>query len=247
MSFKVDFRVVEEIVASIRGFISSHGAELFYKNCLKAVSCLFDHLADVRWEREALRCSLWFSYGGLSILERHLVNTSLYSLILAREIGLDKRDVILTALSAALHDVGKIYTPFHSLPRGLTLIEKMLIMRHPEYGFDMVIQHSEEVGLGVLYHHECEDGSGYPYGCCGRELHISAKIIHVCDVYEALTSRRPYRVPMSPEDALEFMSSSREKRKFDREILKEFTGLLRSKASHFNAGIQRHPRIPIRE
>ena len=82
------------------------------------------------------------------------------------------------------------------------------MMKHPIYSYNVLLDTigiSKNILLGVLQHHEREDGSGYPYGIKGDKIHEYAKIIAICDVYDALTSDRNYRKKVSPFYAAEIL------------------------------------------
>lgn len=104
-----------------------------------------------------------------------------------------------------LHDIGKIGIPEEILnkPGKLTPEEYATIQNHPQMGHDILapIKAFEHVVDGVLYHHENEDGSGYPTGLEGDEIPIFARIIHVVDVFDALSSTRSYRQAFDAERA----------------------------------------------
>ncbi len=110
-----------------------------------------------------------------------------------------------------IHDLGKIGIPDHILnkPGALTPEERALIEAHPEHGYRIA------VGLGTLadeldlirYHHERWDGGGYPSGLRGPQIPVLARILAIADVYDALTSRRAYREPWTPERALAHIRS----------------------------------------
>jgi putative two-component system response regulator len=104
-----------------------------------------------------------------------------------------------------LHDVGKIGVPDAVLlkPGPLTAEEFALMQRHPEIGDSLCapLQSLHRVRPLVLYHHERIDGSGYPFGLRGDEVPLLAQIVSIVDVFDALTSSRPYRMALSDEEA----------------------------------------------
>lgn len=110
-----------------------------------------------------------------------------------------------------LHDVGKIGIPEEILnkPGKLTDEEFAIIRKHPRMGYDILkpIASFEGVLSAVLHHHENIDGSGYPDGQTGDETPVAAKIIHVVDVFDALTSARSYRAAFSVEKACAILRS----------------------------------------
>lgn len=126
-----------------------------------------------------------------------------------RRLGVSVNDLRILEMSALLHDVGKIGVPEEILskPGRLTREEYELIKSHPRMGYEILKPIASFGGVldGVLYHHENPDGSGYPEGLSGEEIPLSARIIHVADVFDALTSTRSYRVAYSYEDACEII------------------------------------------
>jgi len=93
-------------------------------------------------------------------------------------------------------------------PGRLTEAEFDIIKAHPRYSYDMLYENSgisSVVRQAVICHHENENGSGYPFGKNGSQLPLMAKILHGVDVYDALTSKRPYKDPYSPAEAFEYL------------------------------------------
>lgn len=112
--------------------------------------------------------------------------------------------------SGLLHDVGKIGIPEHILnkPGELTPAEFEQIKRHPRLGYDVLhpVSSLKPVLDAVLYHHENYDGSGYPEGQRGEEIPLLARILHVADIFDALTSTRAYRRGLGVEQALDLLA-----------------------------------------
>jgi len=117
--------------------------------------------------------------------------------------------------AALLHDIGKIAVPEHILnkPGKLSDDEFMQIKKHVETGYRILSKSSSfsEIELLVYCHHERIDGKGYPRGLRGNSIPFGAQIISLCDVYDALTSDRPYRKAISREKALAIIDGEREK------------------------------------
>lgn len=131
----------------------------------------------------------------------------------AEELGVPPAEVQIMEWAGLLHDVGKIGIPEEILckPGKLTAEEFEIIKRHPEMGYEILnpIASMQVVVDGVLYHHEYPDGSGYPEGRRGDDIPLVARIIHVADTFDALTSTRSYRRAFSVEKAFEIISSEK--------------------------------------
>jgi len=144
----------------------------------------------------------------------HSVNTSILSMYLAMVAGC-AMDVTELGLGALLHDIGKLGTPVSILRKAgpLDASEVAVIRRHPERGAELLAQsgcQNEPVKCCILDHHEKMNGSGYPHGKVGDQVSASARILCLSDVYDALTTDRPYRRALSPEDALSTMAHQME-------------------------------------
>ncbi|PZD94265.1 hypothetical protein DNH61_17775 [Paenibacillus sambharensis] len=141
-------------------------------------------------------------------LYQHSLNVCIYTTLLGISAGYTKDELMVLGLGALLHDVGKIYIPQPLLakPGSLTKQEYAAIQRHTEQGFQLL---KDEPNLPLLVahcalqHHERLDGSGYPRGIRGDEIHDYAKWIGVVDSYDAMTSSRVYRSAMLPHQAIE--------------------------------------------
>ena len=146
---------------------------------------------------------------------------------LAERAGLESRSMFWFKLGALLHDIGKIIVPTEVLNKAgpLNMEEWELMKKHTEVGFDMVadVDFPGVVPEMVRSHHEKWNGSGYPDGLRGREIPITARILCIADVYDALTTTRAYRAALSPARAKEIMRSSGPQ--FDPELLALFLEL----------------------
>ena len=130
---------------------------------------------------------------------------------LAQEAGLDQKSLFWFRIGALLHDVGKLMIPPEILnkPGRLTAEEWVMIKKHPVWGVEMLadIDFPWDVRPIVESHHERWDGAGYPHGLKGDEIPLTARILCIADVYDALTSERSYKKPVSHEQALDMMRS----------------------------------------
>lgn len=141
---------------------------------------------------------------------RHSVNVAVLSTVIAMGMGYSRDDLVELCASAIFHDLGKLLIDKDILnkPGKLNAMENEVMRRHPQMSYDMLAEKwniSAKVRMGALCHHENEDGSGYPNGLSGEHIHPFAKIIHVADVYDALSSKRPYKEACSFSEALEYL------------------------------------------
>lgn len=130
---------------------------------------------------------------------------------LARQLGLDEAQVRDAGMAGLLHDLGKAMIPLEVLnkPGKLTDDEFDLVKTHPAEGYKLLLEGSgvSEVTKDVcLHHHEKIDGSGYPRGLNGDTMSLFAKMGAVCDVYDAVTSNRPYKAGWDPAESLRRMA-----------------------------------------
>jgi putative nucleotidyltransferase with HDIG domain len=128
-----------------------------------------------------------------------------YTELIADRLGVDEKTKREIGFGALLHDVGKIAVPDHILlkPGKLTDQEWDEMRKHPDAGYRIVkrIGFLRDAAEIVYAHHEQFDGRGYPRGLKGEIIPIGARMFMVADVYDALTSERPYRSPMTYEEA----------------------------------------------
>jgi len=128
-----------------------------------------------------------------------------YSARIARRLGADEPGVELTRLAGNLHDLGKLAIPEEVLRKSSSLsdAERLMLERHPQIGFKMLESLGvEPVAEWVLHHHERWDGAGYPNRLAGDQIPLGARIIFVADAYDAMTSERAYRDPLTQQDAV---------------------------------------------
>ncbi|MDF1615909.1 HD domain-containing phosphohydrolase [Petrocella sp. FN5] len=134
-----------------------------------------------------------------------------YALSLAKAIGYEDTEAVEVA--GKLHDIGKIAIPYHILnkPGRLTNEEYEIIKKHPEEGYKIIkdTDFDQRIKDGIRYHHEWYDGTGYPLQLKGDDIPMIAQIIAIADVFDALTSDRPYRDGMSKEEAIDILIKGR--------------------------------------
>jgi len=124
---------------------------------------------------------------------------------IAGRLGVDEKQTELIRLAASLHDLGKLAIPEEILrkPGDLSESERLVLERHPQIGYRMLESLGvEPIAEWVLHHHERWDGTGYPDGLRGETIPLGARIIFVADAFDAMTSERVYRDPLSEAEAL---------------------------------------------
>ncbi len=140
----------------------------------------------------------------------HSLSVAVIALAIGMEMGFDSKSLQDLVLSGMLHDLGKVSIPIEIInkPARLTDEEFEIVKSHPyNAGIHLLKKNlvTENTFLAIISHHEKWDGSGYPNGIVGSKIPIFARILTVADVYDALTSQRPYRNPSQPSDAIEYI------------------------------------------
>ncbi len=157
----------------------------------------------------------------------HSVNVAVLSAIIGTLCNLDHRRMHQLTLGALLHDLGKTRVPLGILNKeGRLLPEEFDVIKlHPRWGSEMILGLSladvSMLALPARQHHEHMDGKGYPYGIAGEQIHIFGRICAIADVYDALTSLRPYKKPYPPHIAYHIMKDC-SPGQFDEELLNLF-------------------------
>jgi putative two-component system response regulator len=157
----------------------------------------------------------------------HLRRLSRTSGLLAQRVGLDGAQVELIRIASPMHDIGKIGVSDEILrkPGKLTEEEMDQMRRHPVMGSEILAGSDSELlqigGVIALTHHEWWDGTGYPYGLRGEAIPIEGRIVAVADVFDALTSERPYKRAFEVDHSLALMRDERG-RHFDPDVLDVF-------------------------
>lgn len=157
----------------------------------------------------------------------HIYRMSHFSALLAEKIKMSPGEVELLLRSSPMHDVGKIGVDDGILmkPSGLSEVEWKVIRRHPDIGGEILRDSSSDLlQLGELIarsHHEKWDGSGYPQGLSGDNIPLEGRICAITDVFDALTSIRPYKQAFSNQKALEIINREKDGH-FDPKLVKVF-------------------------
>ena len=157
----------------------------------------------------------------------HIIRMAKYSRLIAEEMNLSAMECDEIELAAPMHDIGKIGIPDYILLKpGMHTPEESLIMRrHPTIGYEILADSpSRYLQMGALIalgHHEKFDGGGYPQGQVGTAIPLPARIVAVADVFDALTSIRPYKKAWSFQTALEYIQTNSGKH-FDPDCVRAF-------------------------
>lgn len=143
----------------------------------------------------------------------HCVNVAVISIVLGISLNLSKSNLTHLCIGALIHDIGKSFLPKNILqkPDKLTKEEFEIIKTHSQYGYNFLgnfFDLSSHSKLIALQHHERFDGLGYPNQISGTNISYLSRIVSIADVYDALTSDRPYKRAMCPSDALEYLMSN---------------------------------------
>lgn len=157
----------------------------------------------------------------------HLERIRGYCYSIANGLGLASSDAKLISYASQLHDIGEIALPdgLHTRAGQLTPYEWEQVKRHPIIGADLLKDSPSPLlqmgGIIALTHHERWDGSGYPRGLKGEDIPLGGRICTLADVFDALTTKRPYKAEISIEDALVIIQESNGQF-FDSNIVKVF-------------------------
>lgn len=171
----------------------------------------------------------------------HSLNVSVLTMALAEALGLAAQDVRTFGVAGLLHDLGKVSVPKDILnkPGKLSDDERKVMQGHPVAGAKLIIESGRRLDLAAAVaheHHIMINGHGYPTHHYQRDCHKASKLVHVCDVYDALRTRRPYRDAWESERVLAYLEE-RAGTEFEPEAATAFVRMMRKSES----GIQRSP------
>ena len=163
---------------------------------------------------------------------KHCGRVSVLATQLGQHFGLSARPLDELAMAARFHDIGKLGIPDAVLlkPSRLDEAEMQIMRSHPERGERVFLatgrEDAKRVGRLIRQHHEAFDGSGYPDGLHSEQIQLGARILAVVDGFDAMTTTRPYRNPLSQETTLEILRDEAGKR-LDPSVVAAFIQMLR--------------------
>jgi HD-GYP domain-containing protein (c-di-GMP phosphodiesterase class II) len=203
------------------------------------VSGLVLRIKELEEQQLAFRNSLVCAFN--QMLDLKDINTGVHStrlaewaLRVARKMEMPEDRLYQVEVAALLHDVGKIGVPDAILKKAgpLTLEERALINRHPEYSWSILrlFPGLEEASLYALHHHESIDGTGYPAGLKGSDIPLVSRIICVIDAFDAMVSNRCYRQGLPHSEAIARLIRS-SGTQFDSDVLQAFIPIAEQEAS----------------
>ena len=174
----------------------------------------------------------------------HSLNVSVLTMALAESLGLAQQDVRTFGIAGLLHDLGKVSIPEEILnkPGKLSEEERAIMQQHPVAGAKLIIESGRRLDLAAAVaheHHIMINGHGYPTCHYRRDCHKASKLVHVCDVYDALRTKRPYRDAWEAERVLGYVEE-RAGTEFEPEAATAFVRMMRKAES----GIQMSPLAP---
>lgn len=161
---------------------------------------------------------------------QHCVNVAILSLVLGIELNLSRNELLNLCIGALLHDIGKVFIPKNILNKKghLTEQEFKLMQKHTINGYAYLNKNfkiSRLSAIIVLQHHEKINGTGYPNKLFGNSINKLSKIVAIADVYDALTSHRPYRAALDPSEAIEYILGNGNTH-FDYIMVKSFASVI---------------------
>ena len=178
----------------------------------------------------------------------HSMNVSVLSMAFAEFLELGARDVRAFGIAGLLHDVGKTKIPIEVLtkPGRLTDEERALMNGHPAAGARILLDTEEDLDLAIVVayeHHIMINGGGYPALAYPRACHHASRLVHVCDVYDALRTRRPYRDAWEFEKVLAYLNE-RAGLEFDPELVAAFIRMMRQWEPQVAVLADEHAAVP---
>ncbi|MGH9237600.1 MAG: HD-GYP domain-containing protein [Vicinamibacterales bacterium] len=180
----------------------------------------------------------------------HSLNVAVLAMGLAEKIGCNKKEIRAFGVAGLLHDIGKIRIPIGVLtkPGKLTEEERRMFKHHPADGARLILESDEalDVAAVVAYeHHMMLDGGGYPTPYYARPTALASRLVHVCDVFDALRTRRPYRDAWEAETVLAYLKE-RAGTEFDPSLVEPFVEMMRQSETQLSTLPEAEPAAPPR-
>jgi len=206
-------KVFKEVKNSVRFTSDQRDQRLRYVYNSLHIETLSKFLDEIERDLMTNREALYQVFNMFSVdmyTYKHSVDVAILSMLIGKEIGYNMKDIKLLGFGGLLHDIGKSQIPVEVLNKKgkLTDEEWALLQTHSELGYELikdVISLNGHVKQMVRYHHERNDGSGYPFALKDKELSEFIKIIIVADIFNAIASNRVYRQALTPEQIVEYI------------------------------------------
>lgn len=206
-------KVFNEIRKSVCFTSNKRDKRLRYVYDSLHIDSLSQFLDDIENELLSNKDALYQVYNMFTVdtyTYKHSVDVAILSMLIGKELGYNSRDIKILGFGGILHDIGKSQIPVAILNKSepLTKEEQQLMQQHPEIGYELikdVISLNGHIKQMVRYHHERNDGSGYPFGLKEGDLTEFIKIIIVADIFNAIGSSRIYREALTPEKIIEYL------------------------------------------
>lgn len=191
----------------------------------EALDMLTSDVVGVMSKHEPLMDLMSSAYSASRYLLTHTTNVGVYAMRVTAAMGLSSKEITNIAIGALLHDIGMILIPVSlwTTRRELSPRAREEINRHPELGAKLIetVPGAKPEWIDIaLNHHERLDGSGYPAGKTRDDLSLAARVVMICDVYEAMTSDRSYRYARFPDQSMKQLLGN--PAQFDRDIAQIF-------------------------
>ncbi|MDR2668658.1 MAG: HD-GYP domain-containing protein [Desulfovibrio sp.] len=217
VSYAVEVKAAAEVHDAAVGYARAFMSDIRFgkldmspaSNIVERIMRSLDNNADALHSLCRLRRTDSYTY-------MHCVNVSVLSSMFARYMDKGSQTTRAIGLAGLFHDLGKALVPPQILnaPRKLSDAERLVMNTHPTLGYEQIKDVPSiipEVPQGMLHHHECYDGAGYPAGLSGHDVSEVGYIVALADIYDALTSKRVYKDGMPPQRALGIMYEMRGK------------------------------------
>lgn len=200
-------------------------SDLMNKRYDKVLKFAYTVVDDLK-RKQSLQVNIIDIKNNKNYIYKHCVSCCIYSVVVGIAMGLTEEQLRSLAVAAIMHDIGKFDMSAELLSKKKTLTdaEKEFVKQHAQKGYDILTQMPEVSSVSrnaVLYHHENVDGTGY-FGISEERQTIVTKILHLVDVYDALTSIRQFREAYTPSEAIEYIMGNTGTM-FDKEVVAAFT------------------------